>query len=354
MKEKNTITSQTRLYRTGNYSGTSVAVLGAGAWGTAIAIALARSGHAVRLYARRTEHADRMRADRANAQRLPGHPFPPTLAIADTMLSAVAGAEVVFLAGPSGAVEAQAAAAHGHVPQSTPFIVCAKGLADDGGFLCERIGNSRGGAPTLMLSGPSFAEEVAKGLQTIVSVSGDAEVAEPLCSLLSSETFVLAPCADIRGVQAAGVFKNVAAILCGASDGLAAGANSRAALMSEAIREAAAFVGAVGGDPLTLLGPAGFGDFALTCTDPQSRNYSMGFRLAAGEDEGEETHEGAANVEALAARARELGVDVPLVEAAADLVAGRLNPREAVGAAFRQRLNQSRKTQHACNMGKAA
>lgn len=319
-----------------------MAVLGAGAWGTAIAIALSRAGHAVRLHARRDDHSARMREERVNAERLPGHPFPASLAIADTMVSAVAGADAVFLAGPSKGVEAQALAAHEYAPADAPFVVCAKGLADDGDFLCERIARIRKGGPVLMLSGPSFAEEVAEGLQTIVSVSGDADIAAALCSSLSSETFVLTPSEDIRGVQVAGVFKNVAAILCGASDGLDAGANSRAALMSEAIREAAAFVEAVGGDPLTLLGPAGFGDFALTCTDPQSRNYSMGHRLATGDDEGDETHEGAANVEALVARAGELGVDVPLVEAAADLVAGRASPRGAVGAAFRQRLDRSR------------
>ncbi|WP_172799916.1 NAD(P)H-dependent glycerol-3-phosphate dehydrogenase [Croceicoccus bisphenolivorans] len=348
MKDNKTTSSQNRLHAYSGRAETSVAVLGAGAWGTAIAIALARGGHAVRLHARNAEHAERMRADRANARRLPGHPFPSTLAVGDTILATVAGADAVFLAGPSSAVEAQAIAAHEHVSRHTPFIVCAKGLASDGTFLCERIAKIRNGAPVLMLSGPSFAEEVAEGLQTIVSVSGPADVAARICSRLSSETFVLSPCKDIRGVQVAGVFKNVAAILCGASDGLDAGANSRAALMSEAIREAAAFVDAVGGDPLTLLGPAGFGDFALTCTDPQSRNYSMGYRLASSEDEGDETHEGAANVEALVARADELGVDVPLVEAAADLVAGRASPRVAVGAAFRQRLRRSRKT------GKAA
>ncbi|AKM11426.1 hypothetical protein AB433_01245 [Croceicoccus naphthovorans] len=325
-----------------------MAVLGAGAWGTAIAIALARGGHAVRLHARRADHVEKMRRDRVNADRLPGHPFPQSLAVSDTMLATVAGAEVVFLAGPSKAVEEQARAAHPHVSADVPFVVCAKGLAEDGDFLCERISRIRGGAPVLMLSGPSFAEEVAEGLQTIVTVAGPTDAAEAVCSRLSSETFVLSPCNDIRGVQVAGVFKNVAAILCGASDGLDAGANSRAALMSEAIREAAAFASAVDGDPATLLGPAGFGDFALTCTDPQSRNYSMGYRLAAGEEEGDETHEGAANVEALAARAGELGVDVPLVEAAADLVAGRASPRAAVGAAFRQRFDRSRQ------LGKAA
>ncbi len=342
MQENKASDSQKVVTKLKSNSEQSIAVLGAGAWGTAIAIALARSGHLVRLHARNPDHAEEMRQHRMNMRRLPGRTFPSRLAVTDTMIAAVAGADVVFLAGPSRAVEEQARAAREFAEETTPFVLCAKGLAEDGDFLCSRVEALRDGAPVLMLSGPSFAEEVAEGCQTIVTLSGPRCDAEKLCSRLSSKSFVLSPCSDVKSVQIAGVFKNVAAILCGASDGLNAGANARAALMSEAIGEAAAFVEACGGKVATLLGPAGFGDFALTCTDPKSRNYRMGHDLATGKAEGDETHEGATNANTLANRAEALGVDAPLVDAVADLVAGRITAREAVDAAFRQRLHRSR------------
>ncbi len=321
--------------------GGHVAILGAGAWGTAIAIALARGGHRVMLYARRPSHAATMVAMRENAERLPGHGFPAPLSIAASIGEAVAGASCVFLAGPSGATQQLARDAAPHAEAAAPFILCAKGLARDGGLLTDTVQAARPGAPVLVLSGPSFADEVAAGKHTIVSLSGPLATARSLCARFSTGQFVIAPCDDRCGVQVAGVFKNVAAILCGACDGLAGGSNARAALMSEAIREASHMVAALGGKQGTLLGPAGFGDFALTCTDPQSRNYRLGHALATGAAE-TATQEGAANAAALLASADELGVEVPLVAAVVDLIEGRIDARAAIGAAFAQRLAKSR------------
>ncbi len=288
-----------------------------------------------------------MQNTRENTQRLPGHAFPNSLSVAGDIDEAVSGAAAIFIVSPSHAAEDLARDAARAAPPHTPFILCAKGLSANGEFLSERIARHRSEAPVLVLSGPSFAHEVAASCYTIVSLSGPEGPARDLCSWLSSETFVMMPCDDIRAVQIAGVFKNVAAILCGACDGLEAGANARAALMSEAIREASEFVQACGGDPITLLGPAGFGDFALTCTDSQSRNHRLGRQLALGTVEGNDTHEGAANAAALARRAGELGVDVPLARAVAALVAGRIDADEAVRASFAQRFKKSQRARKA-------
>lgn len=321
----------------------AVAVLGAGAWGTAIAIALARGGRAVRLYARRADHAQQLRQTRINEERLPGYRLPDSIEVLDDARQAVSGAGAIFLVAPSRAIAPLARAAAAAAAPGAAFIVCAKGLDDEGEFLAEAVAKIWPKGPVLVLSGPSFAEDVAAGKHTIVAFAGPLAVARSLSAALSSVEFVLAPTSDLRGVQLAGVCKNVAAILCGASDGMKGGANTRAALMSEAIRETSQLVLASGGDMATLLGPAGFGDFALTCTDPQSRNYRLGFSLASGHAETGRTQEGAVNAQALMERAAELGVDVPLIEAVVDLVQGRISVADAVRAAFAQRLAQSRR-----------
>lgn len=316
-----------------------VAVLGAGAWGTAIGIVLASEDTPVRLYARRADHAAAMQHAGENTERLPGRRFPAGLEVTASLEQAVSKAGVVFLTGPSGATVALAREAARHARPGAAAVICAKGLAAGGELLTDALARVWTRGPVLVLSGPSFADEVAAGNHTIVSLSGPLDAAEDIAATCSRDSFVLAPCRDYRGAQLAGVFKNVAAILCGASDGLAAGSNTRAALLSEAIREASNIIIASGGNQATLLGPAGCGDFALTCTDGQSRNYRLGHDLATGKGEsGGVTHEGAANAEALLRLAEKVDVEAPLVQAVVDLLHGRVTPRHAVEAAFVQRF----------------
>ncbi len=319
------------------------AVLGAGAWGTAIAIALASAKIPTRLFARRARHVQAMQKHRANVERLPGCPFPRGLSVTNSLEDAVAEAEALFLVVTSDNVVQVTEQVAALARPGTAFIVCAKGLARDGSFLTDAVREIWTDGPVLFLSGPSFAHEVAQGKRTIVALAGPIEAARQIASAYSSDRFVMTPTSDLIGVQVAGVFKNVAAILCGASDGLKAGSNTRAALMSEAIREAASIVVALGGNQSTLLGPAGFGDFALSCTDAQSRNYCLGRDLATGHDDDGTTHEGAANVAALLDLANGANVDAPLVEAVARLVAREIDAEEAIDAAFAQRLAKSQK-----------
>jgi glycerol-3-phosphate dehydrogenase (NAD(P)+) len=180
-------------------------------------------------------------------------------------------------------------------------------------------------------------------LPTILTLAGPMAVAARVADQLSGERFVLCATSDLTGTQVAAVFKNVAATLCGVSDGIGLGANARAALMSEAMREAASLIRALGGDVTTLLGPAGFGDFALTCTDAKSRNYSFGRLLGQGgaASGASATREGAANVDALLSLARRAGVDAPLAAAVSDLLSGKVEPQQAVDAAFAWRRSRA-------------
>lgn len=320
----------------------TAAVLGAGAWGTALALALERAGIEVRLWTWRSAHADAMAAQHQNAEHLAGYRFGARICPTASLDDALRGADVVLLATPSDAAIALAEAAARTTRAGTPIIICSKGLGDRGALLSDCIGLVWQG-PVLVLSGPSFADEVAQQLPTILTLAGPAPLAAKLAERFSNGDFVLCPSHDVAGVQVAAVFKNVAAILCGVCDGVGLGANARAALMSEAMREAAGVVRAMDGSVDTLLGPAGFGDFALTCTDAKSRNYSFGRQLGTGAScvAPGQTVEGAANVASLVRLARRLGVDAPLAGAVNGLLVGRSPPREAVEAAFAWRRSRA-------------
>ncbi|MBX3431599.1 MAG: NAD(P)H-dependent glycerol-3-phosphate dehydrogenase [Hyphomonadaceae bacterium] len=320
----------------------TVAVLGAGAWGTALALAFERVGAEVRLWTWRSAHADAMAAEGQNGEHLSGVAFPERVRATASMEEALDGAGLILLATPSDAAITVAEAAARVGKTGAPIVICSKGLGDRGALLSECIGLVWQG-PVLVLSGPSFADEVADQLPTILTLAGPAPLAARLADYYSNGDFVLCPSNDVAGVQVAAVFKNVAAILCGVCDGVGLGANARAALMSEAMREAAGVVRAMGGSVDTLLGPAGFGDFALTCTDVKSRNYSFGRRLGQGlaTVAPGQTIEGAANVASLVRLTRRLGVDAPLAAAVSGLLVGRCRPREAVEAAFAWRRDRA-------------
>ncbi|MGE0740369.1 MAG: NAD(P)H-dependent glycerol-3-phosphate dehydrogenase [Hyphomonadaceae bacterium] len=320
----------------------TAAILGAGAWGTALALALSRAGVDVRLWTWRSAHADAMSAQDQNAEHLTGYRFGERIRPTASLEEALDSVDVVLLAAPSDAITSLADAAARITRAGTPVIICAKGLGDRGALLSDCVGLVWQG-PVLVLSGPSFADEVARQLPTILTIAGPTPLAAKLAERFSNGDFVLCPSSDVAGVQIAAVFKNVAAILCGVSDGVEFGANARAALMSEAMREAAGLVRAIGGDVDTLLGPAGFGDFALTCTDAKSRNYSFGCHLGKGIERVTPglTVEGAANVASLVRLARRLGVDAPLAAAVSALLVGRSRPREAVEAAFAWRRSRA-------------
>lgn len=314
-----------------------VAVLGAGAWGTALAIAFARSGANVRLWGRSDTRMERMFRTQVNADYLPGASFPPKLEPTADIHYAVASADTIFLAVPSSIIMETAIAIADDVPPETPVVSCAKGIdPDKGRLITDMLSEIIPQAIPMVLSGPSFATEVAQGHPTSVMLAGRRQEAEWLAMRLTSDEFHIQAETDVIGVQIAGAIKNVIAIACGVVDGLGYGANTRASVMARGLEEASTLAQAMGGSRETFLGVAGSGDFALTCSDPQSRNYSLGNSLAtAGKGKKSKTFEGAANAIRVLDLIDRHGCDAPIIRAVCALLEQDVTPREMVAEMFR-------------------
>jgi glycerol-3-phosphate dehydrogenase (NAD(P)+) len=268
---------------------TTVAVVGSGAWGTALACHAARQGHRVRMWAFEPEVADEINARHQNALYLPDVRLPDGIAAASDAAEVVRDADVVILVPPSTHVRAVSTAIARAVPKSALVVVASKGfdagtLALMSAVLAETMPDVGAGRLTF-LSGPSFAREVAAGLHTdVVVASGVLAAARAVQRSLHSPMFRVYTSTDPVGVQVAGALKNVIAIATGACDGLGLGANARAALMTRGLAEITRLGVALGADPLTFLGLAGVGDLVLTCTGDLSRNRTLGKKLAEGVD----------------------------------------------------------------------
>lgn len=321
--------------------GPPVAVLGAGSWGTALALLLARNGRAVRMWHRDARAAARLAEDRENKRRLPGHPFPPELSVEPGLEDAVAPAGEVLVAVPSHAfAEVIARAARAARPEAG-IAWATKGLDPGSGrWLHEVAVDALGSAArAAVVSGPTFAREVAEGLPAAVAVAcADLERARRLAALLHGPRFRAYANDDVVGVSVGGALKNVLAVAAGAADGLGLGANARAAIIARGLGEMLRLGEAIGARPATLMGLAGLGDLVLTCTGDQSRNRRFGLALAAGDDPGEALArmdgvvEGAPAAAAVLALARRLGVELPITEQVAAVVRGDATPRQAVEA----------------------
>ena len=306
-----------------------IAVLGAGAWGTALANLAARAGAEVTLWGRTPAHVAEMAATGVNARRLPGIPLVPGVAPTSD-LAAVAEAGIVLLAVPAQSVRAMAERACPHLAPGTPVVVCAKGIERGSGrYMSEVLAEALPGHPPAVLSGPSFAEDVARGLPTAVTLAAhDAAQAEELAAALAAPWFRLYHSNDVRGVEIGGSLKNVLAIACGIAAGKQFGASAGAALVARGFAELTRFGLANGAKPGTLTGLAGLGDLVLTCGSRQSRNFSLGLEL--GQGMGIEaakakigTVEGAATCAILCDLARKGGIDMPIAEAVDAVLTGR-------------------------------
>ena len=317
----------------------SIAVLGAGAWGTALAIRLAGQGP-VALWTRSADHAQAMVQTRENGRYLPGFALPATLAIGADLAEALAQADLVIAAVPSNAFRALALSLRQR-GATQPVVWLCKGLETGSrklphAVLAEAWPEHPAAA---VLSGPSFAKEVAQGLPAALTVaSADAGFARQVARRLHDPKLRLYSSTDVVGVELGGAVKNVIAIAAGIADGLGFGLNARAALITRGLAELTRLGLKLGGQPETFMGLSGMGDLILTCTGDLSRNRQLGFRLAAGESlEGalrELGHvaEGATTAIEVAALARELGVDMPITAAVARILQQELPPREAVAA----------------------
>ena len=264
----------------------TVAVLGPGSWGTALALLLARHGHPVRLWGHDPEEIAPLHQERENRHFLPGIPFPPTLTVGVDLAEALASADLALVVVPSHAYGVTLTRLRPHLPAGAGFAWATKGLEPGGGrFLHEVTAEILGAAwPAAVISGPSFAREVAMGLPTAVTVaSEDAAHARRVAALLHGSNLRAYTSNDVIGVELGGAIKNVLAIAAGIADGLGFGANARAALITRGLAEMARLGLAVGGQRETFMGLAGIGDLVLTCTDDQSRNRRFGLAIGRGE-----------------------------------------------------------------------
>jgi glycerol-3-phosphate dehydrogenase (NAD(P)+) len=309
-----------------------IAVVGAGAWGTALANVIARAGRSVLLAARHRAAADVL-AKRRESSRLPGLEIDPRVEIA-AVGTELAGYDAVLLAVPSQEMRAVASAIAPSLRRGTPVIGCAKGIErGTHRFMTEVIAEAAPAALPAILSGPSFAADVARGLPAAVTLAaGDEAVAAALARALGSATLRPYHSTDVRGVEIGGAAKNVLAIAAGIVAGRRLGASADAALVTRGFAELFRFGRAFGAHPETLTGLSGLGDVILTCSSAQSRNFSYGMAVGRGDPAQAVLAEGIFTAPVLLEMAKEKGVDMPIASAVADVLAGRVSVDAAVEA----------------------
>lgn len=305
----------------------TVTVLGGGAWGTALAQAAAMAGRKVTLVLRNQAQAEALNATHVNEAALPGQALLPSIAAS----TKPAAADIFILAVPAQATRTLLASLDPKLLAGRPVVLSAKGL--ETGTLArqsEILTDMAPDAVGYVLSGPSFAADVAAGRPTAVTLAGDdANATSDLAIALAGPSFRPYAADDRIGVEIAGALKNVYALACGAVEGANLGASARSALIARGYAEMARMVHALGGSAHTLTGLAGLGDLTLTCTSVQSRNYQFGMALGAGRRTadilagGAKLAEGVATAPVAAALAKSLDVDAPLIEAVDAVVAGR-------------------------------
>jgi glycerol-3-phosphate dehydrogenase (NAD(P)+) len=317
------------------------AVIGAGSWGTALAIQFARAGHPVRLWGRDPAQQAAMAQARCNARYLPEAPFPPGLEAVATLDAALDGASDLLVAVPSHALRGVLAGLAARLAPAARIAWATKGFELETGLLPHQVAREVLGADRSMavLSGPTFAREVGAGLPTAMTVaSTDEAFATALAHDLSAGQFRAYISTDMVGVEVGGAIKNVLALGAGLSDGLGFGANTRVALITRGLVEMTRLGVALGARRETFMGLAGLGDLVLTCTDDQSRNRRFGLLLAAGRTpqaalaEIGQVVEGYLAARAVRAVAHREGVEMPICDGIYRLLYEGLPPREVVKA----------------------
>jgi glycerol-3-phosphate dehydrogenase (NAD(P)+) len=309
----------------------SVAVIGAGAWGTALASVAARAGRDVILYARNPDIAAGMVASRANP-KLSGARLDPRVVI-ENDIARSARADSVLIATPAQNLREAVAALAPHLARATPVIATAKGIErGTHKFMTEVIAEAAPGAIPAILSGPSFADDVARGLPTAVTLAAkDEALAAALVQALGSATFRPYHTTDVRGVEIGGAAKNVLAIAAGIVIGRQLGASAQAALTTRGFSELVRLGRACGARGETMSGLSGLGDLVLTCSSPQSRNLALGIALGRGESPARgKLAEGEFTAPVLVELAASQNVDMPVSQAVAAILSGAVSIDEAI------------------------
>jgi glycerol-3-phosphate dehydrogenase (NAD(P)+) len=317
----------------------SVAVLGAGSWGTALAIQLSRLGHSIRLWARDPRQAASMQSDRVNQRYLPGISLADNITVSADFDECVDGVQHILVATPS---HAFAETIDRLAPVITPDIGLAwasKGFEPGTGRLLHEVALERLGSemPLALVTGPSFAREVAEGLPTAVTVAANVpDFGHRWAEMLHGASFRAYYTADLVGAELGGAIKNVLAVACGMADGMSLGNNTRAALITRGLAEMMRLGQAMGGDPRTLMGLAGIGDLVLTCTGDLSRNRRLGLALGQGKSSEEavaeigQVVEGIKTSEEVMRLAERSGVEMPISEQVHGILFRGWNARKGV------------------------
>ncbi|WP_020174177.1 NAD(P)H-dependent glycerol-3-phosphate dehydrogenase [Methyloferula stellata] len=319
-------------------SNSPIAVLGAGAWGTALANLAAYHGTKVVLWGRDPQQIAAMAAEHVNARHLPGVPLAPSLDVTAD-LAAIAGASLILAAVPAQALRGAMRLAAPHISAGVPVIICAKGIERTSGlFLSDVLAEVLPQNPAAVLSGPGFAQDVGKGLPTAITLAAkDAALAERLGQRLAVPWVRFYHSSDVRGVEIGGAAKNVLAIAVGIAAGRGLGASACAALIARGFAELTRFGAAFGAEPGTLMGLSGLGDLVLTCGSAQSRNYAFGLALGRGTPMDQAVAaaglvEGAYTSAVLVSLAQRKGVDMPIATAVDAVLTQKLSIDAAIEA----------------------
>ena len=317
----------------------TLAVIGAGSWGTALAQLLGEKGSTVRLWVFESEVFQALRRDRVNATFLPGDTLSPRISFTQDFGQALSGAEVTVMAVPSHVFREVLGNLSPHLPPASVLLSATKGIETETQLTMDGVAREVLGAevPYAVLGGPSFAREVVQKFPTAVTIAcRDSKVAHRLQRLFSTSSFRVYTSYDVTGVELGGALKNIFAIGTGILEGMGMGDNPRAALITRGLAEMTRLGLRLGANPMTLAGLGGLGDLVLTCTSPQSRNFQVGLRLGQGETLAQilagtkMVAEGVKNSRAFHLLAQRLGVDMPLVEAVYHILYDDLAPKEAI------------------------
>lgn len=307
----------------------SISVLGSGAFGTALAISLARSEREIVLWGRDAAQMTQMRVESENSRYLPGVPLPTGLSVTSNLAEAL-DAATVLLAIPAQHLR-DFVTRHAGTLDGKTLVICCKGIdLTTGTGPSVLISNACPTARVAILTGPSFAVDIARGLPTALTLAVDGD-ASALQETLTTPNIRLYSTSDLRGAELGGAIKNVIAIACGAAIGAGLGESARAALMTRGFAELTRFAVREGASAATLAGLSGFGDLVLTCTSAKSRNYAAGLALGAGDPlPAGKTVEGIPTAHALVKAARAGGFEMPICTAVSDLVDGRCSVPDAL------------------------
>ena len=314
-----------------------LALLGAGAWGTALAIALARA-HDVVLWARNSELAETLRTTRSNARYLPGYALPKNVRVDDSLAKVIADAEVIISIVPTASLR-EVTRLITLEKNSAPIVIASKGFETGTGKLPYEVCAETLSPDAMVgvLSGPSFAQEVAKGLPAALTLAAfNVDFASETARQLNGPRLRVYSSNDVIGVALGGGLKNVMAIASGISDGMGLGANARAALVTRGLAEMARLGQKLGGRAETFMGLTGLGDLVLTATGDLSRNRQVGLQLAQGDSLEKilqrlgHVAEGVYSAREAAARAIALKVDMPITQAVCDVIDGKVSARDVL------------------------